>query len=70
LESRTYKGKELGSSPEIGTKSAEHHGSFHNRILFFHAPHHHAEMLGFDDHANTPGAGYGFDSIRYLLCRR
>lgn len=36
-------------------------------MLFFHSPHHHAEVLGFDDDADTLGLQDGFQCIADFL---
>src|SRR5690606_7053710 len=51
----------------IVTEAAEHHGCFHHGILLFHATHHHAHVLGFDDHAHTGGVGNFHNGFCNLL---
>ena len=37
---------------------AQHHGRDHGGVLFFHAAHHHAHMLGFQHHGHAGGVGH------------
>src|SRR5205807_9228410 len=50
----------------IVTESAEHGASDGLSMLFFHAAHLHAEMAGFDNHADTLRGDFFLDGLRDL----
>src|SRR2546423_2755332 len=48
-------GEKLRPRPGVLFERAEQAGSLHERILFLHATHHHAKMLGLDDNRDAYG---------------
>src|SRR6266849_1334314 len=50
----------------IVTESAKHGARHRRTMLFFHPAHLHAEMAGFDNHADTLGSNFFLDGLRDL----
>ncbi|KAG1249111.1 hypothetical protein G6F68_013513 [Rhizopus microsporus] len=55
--------QEFGPGRRVVVEFAQHHGRDHGRVLLFHAAHHHAHVLGFDDDAHACRAGDGLDGL-------
>src|ERR1700722_7085327 len=56
-------GKEFRTRFFFVAEAAQHGRGDGGGMLLFHAAHHHAEMTGFDDHANTLGLDYFLNGL-------